>query len=327
MPRFCNYVDSDGEYCEKFAKCNFPGQTGRVRCGEHKEPDMVYFSQTKCKYTYIDENNEKKQCITKPFFNFEGHKGGVFCVSHKLPGMVDVATKKCENKDCKIQPAFNYLGKKSGRFCFKHKLEGMLDVKRLLCTNCKINRIRRPSHPIYKDHCVFCYFHLNPGAEYARDYKTKEGHVIKALLEKIEKNHKDIDINNFITDKIVNGGCSKRRPDLMYDCLTHWICIENDENEHTDYSLPCEETRVNELFTDMADRKMVLIRFNCDSYTKDNMKQPSIFKQDKNGISFIADKKEFNERIDMLYQTVIKHIKNIPSEEGVTYEYLYYSDK
>lgn len=65
--------------------------------------------------------------------------------------------------------------------------------------------------------------------------------------------------------KKVDGGCSKRRPDFLFDIFTHTV-IECDENDHKDYSTSCEIAKLNETFTDLADRPMILIRFNPDNY-------------------------------------------------------------
>jgi len=71
-----------------------------------------------------------------------------------------------------------------------------------------------------------------------------------------------------IFDKAVNGGCSKKRPDVLIDCLTHSIIIECDEYEHVNYE--CENKRTMQLFQDLGNRPLVLIRFNPDTYVNEN---------------------------------------------------------
>ena len=61
-----------------------------------------------------------------------------------------------------------------------------------------------------------------------------------------------------------------------------------------------------ELYTDMAQRPMILIRFNCDKYSEGE----SLFKTCRQtGISLIKNKKEFcrkNKNILNMYQKIYK---------------------
>jgi hypothetical protein len=77
----------------------------------------------------------------------------------------------------------------------------------------------------------------------------------------------NFDITSY--DKTLNG-CSKRRLDFYFECNTHSIIVEVDEEQHIAYDTQCEENRTNEIFTDLADRPLVLIRFNPDK-TKDRI--------------------------------------------------------
>jgi hypothetical protein len=64
-----------------------------------------------------------------------------------------------------------------------------------------------------------------------------------------------------ICNKQVEGGCSKRRPDIFIDCGSHCLIIEVDEHRHVNYS--CEEKRMVELYEDIGFRKIVFIRFKA----------------------------------------------------------------
>ena len=74
-----------------------------------------------------------------------------------------------------------------------------------------------------------------------------------------------------------------------------------------------------ELFRDLGNRPIVMIRFNPDKY--DDCE--GCFKHTKTG-TLTINKKEWNKRIIMLSEKIRKYIKNIPKKE-VIYEYLYYS--
>ena len=67
-----------------------------------------------------------------------------------------------------------------------------------------------------------------------------------------------------IHDKRVEGGCSKRRPDLLLDLGSHIIIVEIDKNKHNDYDCMCEHKRLMEISMDLSHRPIVFIRFNPD---------------------------------------------------------------
>ena len=183
----------------------------------------------------------------------------------------------------------------------------MIDVKNKKCY-CGTQLSKK-----YKPYCTQCFIFYNPGHVLSFRYKSKENFVFNKLFE-LDSNIKELSIR----DKPV-GGCSKRRPDLMLDLITHWICVENDENCHKNYEEVCENRRTMELYTDMSNRPMVLIRFNCDKYEDGN----SLFIDGKEQIK-IRCIREFNNRINELRNTINKYITFIP-EKSITVEYLYYN--
>ena len=150
---------------------------------------------------------------------------------------------------------------------------------------------------MYQPYCFRCYCVLNPDIEIPRRYKTKEFLLCEALKEM------NLGID-FIQDKKVNGGCSKRRPDFLFDIFTHTVIVECDENSHKSYSTTCEIAKLNETFTDLADRPMILIRFNPDKY-----QGKSCFDKDVKLI-----KNEWDKRIKILKKELKKSIKEIPNE-------------
>jgi len=133
------------------------------------------------------------------------------------------------------------------------------------------------------------------------------------MVEALKNNYPDIKL---IFDKKIDGGCSAKRPDVRIECLTHTIIVECDENKHQGYS--CEDKRMMEIFQDLGNRPLVMIRFNPDKYCDNS----GCFKLTKTcGLSLI--KKEWNKRIEKLLETVNFSINNIPEKE-VTVEYLFY---
>jgi len=134
---------------------------------------------------------------------------------------------------------------------------------------------------------------------------------------------------NWIADKIVKDGCSKRRPDLLLDLGYQVLIVEVDENQHTDYDCSCQNKRVMELSQDLGHRPIVFIRFNPDKYKKGEITVTSCWGQNKNGICVIKKLKtnEWIERLMMLEQQIkywlIPENTTIKTIETI---HLYYDD-
>ena len=175
----------------------------------------------------------------------------------------------------------------------------------------------------YKGYCTRCYVHLFPDEPISKNYKTKE----YAVLEFIRETYPE---HTWINDKIIDGGCSKKRPDIFLDLLTHSIIIEIDENQHRSYD-NCEIKRINLLFEDLGDRHIVFIRFNPDDYLdKDNNKITSCWGIDRNGLSSVKKSKhrEWGNRLESLKNVVDKYlnIDEIDVSEPITTEHLFYDE-
>jgi hypothetical protein len=127
-----------------------------------------------------------------------------------------------------------------------------------------------------------------------------------------------------ILDRVVIGGCSKRRPDGLLDCLTHSIVIEIDEDQHARYESICDNKRTMELFQDLGSRPIVFVRLNPDAYTRDGKRIKGVFSMSKGG-TLAQNHKEFDQRYACLLETVESAIITIPSKEVTTIN-LYYSE-
>jgi len=122
--------------------------------------------------------------------------------------------------------------------------------------------------------------------------KTKE----YAVVVFVKSQYPDF---TFVADRIIYGGCSRKRPDLMLDLGYQIIIIEVDENQHTDYGCNCETKRMMELSEDVGHRPIVFIRFNPDDYKKDEMKITSCWGLNQQGICVVKKSKQ-NEWTDRL---------------------------
>jgi len=175
----------------------------------------------------------------------------------------------------------------------------------------------------YNGYCARCYIHLFPDEPISKNYKTKEYAVLEFIIENYPE-------HTWINDKKIEGGCSKKRPDIFLDLLTHSIIIEIDENQHRSYN-NCEIKRINLLFEDLGDRHIVFIRFNPDDYIdKDENKITSCWCIDRNGLSSVkkTKRREWSNRLDTLKNIVDKYlnIDEIDIFEPITNQHLFYDE-
>ena len=284
----------------------FPNDKIGTYCGVHgKLLGMIDIISKRCKQDECDS--------ISPKFGFPDDKRGTYCGDHGKPlGMINIVDKRCLQDDCdSISPKFGYINDKRGTYCDEHKLDGMVNIVHKKCETCSSSQMNRK----YKPNCSRCHFYLNPDDPRITNYKTKEQAYMYALLEKFPQ---------FKLDKTIDGGCSKRRPDGFLDLLTHVIIIEIDENEHKSYDDTCNNRRTMELSQDVAYRPIVFIRLNPDGYTLDDKRMKGSFSLTKTGELKVV-KKEFNKRLNLLIESVEKHM-NAEPDKTISVEYLYFTE-
>ena len=285
----CNHPD-----CKTIPVYNYKGETKAIYCAAHKLDGMINVKNKSCNHP---------NCKTLPIYNYEGETKAIYCATHKLDGMINVKNKSCNHPDCKTRPNYNYEGETKAIYCAIHKLDGMIDVKNKSCKNEWCTTLITTK---YDGYCMYCYMNMFPDKPVSRNYKTKE----KEVVDKIKEKYPDF---TWVSDKKVEDGCSKRRPDLLLDMGDYIIIIEVDENKHTDYDCSCENKRLMELSQDLQHRPIVFIRFNPDSYiNQDGNKITSCWKTNKMGVIQIMKTKmsEWEERINILNQQIQYWIDN-----------------
>jgi hypothetical protein len=243
-----------------------------------------------CKTPEMNDVRNKK-CIkcnkNQPSFGLEGGGKRTHCSICKTDNMIDITHKKCI-KCNGVQPYFG-IEKNKATHCGKCKEPHMFDVINKLCFVCNIKKptfgleIKKTTHcadcktpemfdtlhkkcktdlcntiiynPVYKGHCARCYGNLFPDSPLIRNFKTKERFVVDFIREQ----YPDL---TWKFDKIVEDGCSRRRPDIYLDLGYQVIIIEVDENQHKFYENICENKRIMEISQDVGHRPIVFIRFN-----------------------------------------------------------------
>ena len=164
--------------------------------------------------------------------------------------------------------------------------------------------------------CAGCFYYYYPNDEIPRRYKLKQHYFNEKLIE-------EFGVNFFQYDKKIKCGCSKRRPDWFIDCYKYSIIIELDEDQHKYTS--CDDKRMMELFQDLGNRPLVLIRINPDKYKGKTKKRKGCFDFDEKNI-LICNEKRFNKRFNILVEMIKYFIDNEPEKE-VTMEKLFFDRK
>ncbi len=132
----------------------------------------------------------------------------------------------------------------------------------------------------YDGYCLRCAVHN--GIEVKRNYRTKEMSVVDFIIESFP----DLD---WIHNKRVDGGCSRRQGDLRLELGHIHLIIEIDENQHDFYLELCERARYHQIAADVfctaGEHPIVFLRFNPDSYV-DNVgrRHPSPWRRLENGL-------------------------------------------
>ena len=210
---------------------------------------------------------------------------------------------RCKSEGCNKQPYYNTPEEIKGLYCNNHKKAGMIDVVSKRCKNNWCDTFIQNSK--YEGYCAYCFINMFPDKPISRNYKTKERAVTDYIL-------KEYPNYNWICDKRIQGGCYKRRPDLLLDLGFQLIIIEVDENQHTSYVCSCENRRLMEISNDVKYRKLIFIRFNPDSYkTRQNKTIKSCWKIDKrSGIMTISSQTDWDNRLKVLQKTLEYWINN-----------------
>ena len=119
-----------------------------------------------------------------------------------------------------------------------------------------------------------------------------------------------------VLDRMIRGGCSKRRPDGLLDCGTHSVVVEIDEDQHSSYDATCENRRSMEIFQDLQSRPLVLVRLNPDSYVSDGGRRiPGAFTVTKASKELRKNEAEFARRLERLLCEIRVASEAVPSRD------------
>lgn len=291
---------------------NILGEKRALYCNTHKTEEMIDIRNNRYQYD---------GCINRAIYNVLGKKKPIYCKTHKKEDMSDIINKCCIYEGCPKKPSYNILGESRALFCKTHKEINMVNVKQKRCKTLYCDTI--PSNPKYKGYCLRCFIYTFPDEPVSRNYKTKEKTVSDFIIQEFPQ-------YDFITDKKVSDGCSRRRPDILLDLGYQILIVEIDENQHRDYDCSCENKRLMEISQDLGHRPIIFIRFNPDDYKQNDKNITSCWGSDKNGILTIkkTKKKEWSDRLSSLKEQ-ISYWSNPDNKTEKTIEiiHLFYDNK
>jgi hypothetical protein len=266
--------------------------------------------------TKIEQYYPNKYDFSKCVYN--GTYNSVILIEKETGKEVKKVAKLFFNGRCYKCSNYAYYKDKNGYLCPDHKTPDAVKLNKV-CIN---EGCETSANSKYDKYCAYCFCHLFPDHEKSRNFKTKEKEVVNHVRECFSK---QVDI---VTDKTIDGGCSKRRPDILIDMGGYAIVIEVDENQHGRYDTTCDNKRYCEIAMDLGDgeviKPVVFIRFNPDSFKKDGKLVRSCWKNHHTGIS-ISDKPQWQTRLKELDKTIQYWIDNSPEKE-FTHEWLFFNE-
>lgn len=219
------------------------------------------------------------------------------CAAHKTPDM-EVVVNICEHGRQKVV-CFD---------CGGH----------LVCKYHSVSGCETYGSAKYDGHCVRCFSHLFPDQPVARQYRIKERHVFDAVVARFPD-------RPWVLNRTIDGGCSRRRPDVFLDLGTFILVIEVDETQHRGYS--CENRRLMELFQDGGARPVVIVRFNPDEFVDaQECRATSCFGLDSKGFCQVKPSKvdEWQARLEVLFARIEAFLARPEMDREVTVEHLFF---
>ena len=287
--RICSNID-----CKK--RGNYKDDNGKLYCFAHKQENHILKNSRKCK---------KHNCNKFASFNSEGENNPLYCKYHKIIGMIDICSRICDENKCKIQAHFGYVGESPTK-CVAHKCENMIYDPRRRCKQTSCNYFASyglkpncqeycPDHAPEKYICLTNRKCKNAGkdpicleidilndkglcrecdpSDYFKFRKKAKEELVKQWLDCSE--HNDYITYDKSHPEFSECFGKKYRPDFLFDCATHYVILEVDENQHKSKPYECDLKRMCDIAQSLG-MHTIFIRYNPNSYRTNGIKyEPS----------------------------------------------------
>jgi len=199
-------------------------------------------------------------CNTHVYYGIPGHQA-TSCAKHRLEGMIRKSNSKCQHPKCNENAIY---GTNSPEHCKEHKHDNELNLIEKRCKSCGLLEILDEDMK-----CGNC----NPEL-FKRVRLAKQREIHSLLVANEEYLGKKYDTYD---ETINNRECGLERPDWTYDCGTHIVVLECDENQHSGRPCLCEQTRMINI-TQSFGLPVIFLRYNPDRFKNKNNKKSKILK-------------------------------------------------
>jgi len=284
-PSACNGCKTEGMIDIKNKKCKcgkrmvfgLPDDTRASACNACKTEGMIDIKSKRC------------TCGKRMSFGLPDDTRPSACNNCKTEGMIDIKNKKCK---CGKRMSFGLPDDKRPSACSECKTEGMIDIVNPKCISCNLFYVSY--------HTKFLCSYCRPNS--SKKQHTKEMNVVNFLNDKKE-------IPEFTHNKSIGQVCGNFRPDISIDCITFFLVVEIDENQHSAYPQECEITRMYNIEQAIGLRTH-FIRYNPDAYK----------------VNGITNRVDTTERLKHLSKLIKQYLESPPifEEDVLSVEYLYY---
>jgi hypothetical protein len=145
--------------------------------------------------------------------------------------------------------------------------------------------------------CITCYNHTVLGGK-PKTMVRKE----QFILAEVQRQLPELEDFFVLWDCPIDGGCSGKRPDMLFDFKIGCLVIEIDEDAHRYEDPTCRNKRMCEIFNDLAERPIVFVRINPDKY---GTRSPMFRMTPKSG-QLKCNETEFQFRMEKLIEEIKK---------------------
>ena len=212
---------------------------------------------------------------------------------------LNVNDKTCNHPECSIMfCGFAYYDENYPIQCIKHKLPDMINLKSKRCLEpgCDKHIETRKNKQKHKGFCYTCFYTKYPNEGCCKSNDIKERLIVNHIIKKFPD-------YKFILNKAI--GPKNHRPDMLLELDDRVIIIEIDEDQHKKYNT--DELLRLDTMQKAINKKVICIRFNPDSFIRDNVGTSSCFKLNDNKIFEISKHDEFECRLNHLYKYIEKY--------------------
>ncbi len=207
--------------------------------------------------------------------------------------MIARPRRKCEVDGCKGFAHWGTRGAVPER-CELHRLSSDADRVLQRCNTCFLPKV--------VDHTQLC---ADCGSQFL-SYRLCKQRRVKAYIDGAP----DLKHYTYYDEIVDEGKCGKKRPDFAWDCGTHWVVLEVDEDAHRD-RVQClsEETRMVDVTLSFG-MSTIFIRYNPDRFRgqRDSLRE--------------------KDRLQVVHHTLLAAFRATPADasEMLRVRYLYYDD-